>query len=137
MCAKEHATYVFKWPVNTRRHINRPNPQSFAAFKENNPFFWQYFVPGVPAYLNNNVNCNLGFVNGSPLTTHSLTFSEEFHYNNILQHIEDMKSKGCPISYGSEIVVPEPLAVNVVIAESLDGKPVSSNGSNSLTSFMS
>jgi hypothetical protein len=126
MWAKEHATYVFKWPVNTRRHINRPNPQSFAAFKENNPFFWQYFVPGVPAYLNNNVNCNLGFVNGSPLTTHSLTFSEESHYNDILQHIEDMKSKGCPIPYGSEIVVPEPLAVNVVIAESLDGKPVSS-----------
>ena len=124
MWAKENKTYVFKWPINTRRHVNRPNPQSFARCKENNPFFWQFFVPGVPAYLNNNVHCNL--VNGSPLTAHSLTFSEESQYNDILQHIEDMKTMGSPIPYGSEIIVPEPLAVNVVLTESLDGKPVSS-----------
>ena len=33
---------------------------------------------------------------------------------------------GTPILYGSEIVVSEPLAVNVIVTESLDNKPISS-----------
>ena len=90
MWARENSTYVFRWPNRIRSHVNKPDVGSMEKLKEENAFFWQFFVPGVQAYLNNNVNPDVALVNGSPLITHSLTFETPDKYNKILKHIEDV-----------------------------------------------
>jgi hypothetical protein len=133
MWAKEHKTYVFKWPSHTQRFVNRPGPEKMSQLKEDNAFFRQLFVPNAKCYLNNKVNNHKALVNGSPLISHSLTFDTPDKFAKIVQHIEDMKAQGRDIPYGSEIIVDQPLAVNFIIQPTLDGKPVSTKRQKQLT----
>ena len=125
MWAKEQKTYVFKWRSKDTKYVNKPNVNDLAKLQQTHAFFWQFFVPGAPAYLNNNVNPDIALVNGSPLITHSLTFEQKSHYHKIIEHINTMRVNGTPVPHGSEILVPQPLAVNVIVQETLDGKPIS------------
>ena len=60
-------------------------------------------------------------VNGSPATLHSLTFSDPDEHSRIMQHIAlDMS-----LPFGEEIEIAPPLAVNVQITPTLDGKHIS------------
>jgi len=124
MWAKEHRTYVLKWRTKDSNYVNKPNANDLAKLQQTHAFFWQFFVPGATAYLNSNVNPEIALVNDLPLITHSLAYEKKNQYQKIIQHIDDMKRDGSPIPYGSEIHVPEPLAVNVIVQESLDGKPI-------------
>jgi len=118
-------TYVLKWKSKDTKYVNKPNANDLAKLQQTHAFFWQFFVPGAPAYLNNNVNPDIALVNGSPLITHSLTFEQRSHYQKIIDHINTMRLHGTPVPYGSEILVPQPLAVNVIVQETLDGKSIS------------
>ena len=124
--AIDNKTYVFKWKCLTARHINHPSAEAMQDILDKNAFFWQFWAPGVSSYLDNNINGDLALVNGAPVTMHSLTFDDPQKYQAILDEIEELRdSQGNPLPFGSEIEIEEPLAVNVVMEKSLDGKPLS------------
>ena len=121
MFAKENKTYVFKWKCKILQEENRPPDSIMQHILEKHAFFWQYFVTGAPCNLSVNINGDVGLVNGSPATLHSLTFSDPDEHSRIVQHIDlDMS-----LPFGSEIEISQPLAVNVQITPTLDGKPIS------------
>ena len=119
--AKDNCTHVFKWKVKIGKEANRPEIQQAQSIRQQNAFFWQFFVAGAPCNLNKNINGELALVNGTPIKAHSLTFAteEELHrVQNLLQ------ARDAP-SFGTEIEIEQPLSVNFVVIPSLDGKPVS------------
>ena len=116
--ARERGTYVFKWKCSTSRHVNKPGLKDYQKAEEENSFFWQYWVEGAPANLSHNINGDVALVNGSPVTLHSLTFQDIAAYDKILAQLQGPH----PPTVGSEIEIDVPLAVNVVVDESLDGK---------------
>ena len=120
--AQEHKSYVFRWRSRVHEEKNRPPMDKLQPILEENAFFWQYFTPGAPAYLSQNINCDVALVNGSPITLHSLTFEDIHEYNRIMDIIEGPH----PPPFGSEIEIEEPTSVNVTITPSLDSKPISS-----------
>lgn len=124
MWAKEHKTYVFKWPVLERQHVNRPELSSMKDIRDQHAFFWQLFVPGADSCLNTNVNPDLSMVNGSPLVSHSLTFDDPKEYRQLVRHLETQD-----VPHGSETEVVEPIATNFIVKEQLDDKPISSKRS--------
>ena len=77
------------------------------AITDQNAFFWQFWVPGAPCNLSHNINCDLALVNGAPMTTHSLTFSDpnEFH------RIQSLSSGPNALPFGTEIEIDVPLAL--------------------------
>ena len=86
---------------------------------EDNAFFWQYWVAGGPGYLLHNVNYNLALVNGSPINLHSVVLAKGQSLDKVIQ---DALAKGLP--FGSEIEIDPPFALNIIIEEKLDGKPL-------------
>ena len=62
------------------------------------------------------------------MTTHSLTFQDSKELDTLK---ELMKTK----KFGTEIKVPEPLAVNMTVKESLDEKPISAKRQRVLDTF--
>ncbi len=112
--AQQHQTYVFKWKCKDGRYCNKPSGDSF---KDKHAFFYQYFVAGADAYLNNNINAEIALVNGSPVKLHSLTLHDSDTVESIIE-----QAKMNHIPYGSEIEIDEPLAVNVSIVQKLHGK---------------
>ncbi|CAB9516444.1 helicase PIF1 [Seminavis robusta] len=119
--AKHHQTFVFKWKCRVRKEVNRPPSSQMASIRESNSFFWQYWVPHAPCHLSHNINCDLALVNGSPVTAHSLTFSNQEEFSRV----QDLLLGPHPPPYGSEITIQEPLSVNMLINPSLDSKPIS------------
>ena len=89
--------------------VNRPNDEELPTLLQNHSFFWQYFVPGAPAYLDSNINTNLGLVNGALITLHSLTFENEADQQRVFELCNTQPD------YGSELIIPLPTAVNVVV----------------------
>jgi hypothetical protein len=90
-----------------------------AQAKEENAFFWQYWVPGADAYITSNINPDIALVNGTPAKMHSLTLADDKSFENILQHAQMSN-----LPFGSEIEIDPPLAVNVEIVQMLDNKPL-------------
>ena len=87
----------------------RPNDEELPTLLQDHSFFWQYFVPGAPAYLDSNINTNLGLVNGALITLHSLTFENEADQQRVFELCNTQPD------YGSELIIPLPTAVNVVV----------------------
>ena len=54
--AQEHKTYVFKWKVRIGKEVNRPSLEDMEQIREDNAFFWQFFVKGAPYHLTQCVN---------------------------------------------------------------------------------
>ena len=121
MFAKENSTYVLKWKCKLGKQQNTPPNQQMEQCMRKNAFFYQYWVPGAQCNLSYNVNGELALVNGAPMVTHSLSFSNQEAFNHILDVIEGEN----PPEFGSEIEIDPPLAVNMVVSQSLDNKPVS------------
>ena len=121
--AKQNKTYVFKWRTTLGKHENKPPTNHMGNILEENAFFWQFWVPGAPAFLTHDINGELGLVNGAPITTHSLTFTDIGEH----ERIESILQGENPPPFGTEIAVKEPLSVNVIVNESLDDKPISSH----------
>jgi hypothetical protein len=114
--AKHTDSFVFKWKVRCKKWLNKPPTSEMDDIEQSHPFFWQYFVPGADAFLNNNINPSLGMVNGSSITCHSLSISNPLQ----VQAIQDAMST---LQKGSEIVLQSPPdAINVIIQPALDGK---------------
>ena len=118
--AKENNTFVFKWKCKTRKAKNKPPPDDYNTTREKFAFFWQFWVPGAPCYLDHNINGSVALVNGAPLTTHSLTFANQSDYNHLLSTLQNND-----LPFGTEVEIEEPLAVNMIINGSLDNKPIS------------
>lgn len=118
--AVEHGTYVFKWRTKTTKHINQPPSSEMDSRREENSFFWQFWVPGAPANLKSNINGELALVNGSPVTTHSLTFADQEKHQFLLDHLNGHSAP----PFGTEIEVEIPVSVNMIIEPTLDGKPM-------------
>ena len=119
--AQEHKTYVFKWKVRIGKEVNRPSLEDMEQIREDNAFFWQFFVKGAPYHLTQGVNNDLAMVNGSPLKGHSLTLADKEEHDRI---VELLKGSDAP-PFGSEIEIQEPAAINMIVEPSLDGQPLS------------
>jgi hypothetical protein len=112
--AKDHNTYVFKWKVNVKSIENPPIESMMEHIEDDNSFFWQYFVAGAQIHLTDKINGELALVNGTPATLHSIEITYEQQ--------KEIEKKQEDLPYGSEIIIDEPLYVNVKIDKSLDGK---------------
>lgn len=123
MWAKQNDTYVFKWRTRLRKEVNRPSSETLESVRDENAFYWQYFVARAPSNLGHNINGQLALVNGAPLLCHSLTFADAADFERVQALLE---SNDAP-PYGSEIIISEPAAVNMVVLPSLDDKPPSSH----------
>jgi len=89
---------------------------------EDNAFFWQCWVgAAAPCNLSHNINGEVALVNGAPIRTHSLTFSDHSEHNRIRSLTEGKDA----LPFGTEIEILEPLSVNMEICQSLDQKEVS------------
>ena len=115
--AAYHQTYVLKWHNTATHYINRPTNEEMPSIMQQHPFFWQFFVAGAEAYLDWNINTDLGLVNGSLIKLHSLTFENDADKKTVL----DMcKTPG--LKYGSEIIIPTPAFVNIIVHENDDSQ---------------
>ena len=121
MWATEHKSFVFRWKVKVRRQENRPPIQHRQTIIVKNAFFWQFWVAGAPSNLTYNVNGNMALVNGAPITTHSLSYSDRQEYDRILGLTQGPDA----LPFGSEIEIDTPLAANMIMNKSLDDKEVS------------
>ena len=110
MFALYYNTYVLKWPTKISKFINRPSDEELPDLLNSNAFFWQYFVPGAPAYLDSNINIDLGLVNGAVITLHSLTFDNAEDQKKVFELCNNEN-----VDHGSEIIIPLPAAVNVLV----------------------
>ena len=114
-------TYVFKWRCKLKKEQNRPSSSAMNKIREDNAFLWQFWITGAPANLSHNINGDLALVNGAPITLHSLTWDDEKEFIRI----QELTKEDSALPFGSEIEIAQPLAINVAIDKSLDGKPVS------------
>jgi hypothetical protein len=119
--AEENNTYVFKWRCKLKNQQNRPSSSAMNKITEDNAFFWQFWIAGAPANLSHNINGDLALVNGAPITLHSLTWDDEKEFIRI----QELTKEDSALPFGSEIEIAQPLAINVAVDKSLDGKPVS------------
>jgi len=115
--ARDHQTYVFKWKNQTQKWKNKP--ADLTQLYEENETLWQYFVPGADAFLNRNINAQLGLANGTQVVCHSLTLDPSGGDFDRLSTL--LLERNLP--YGSEVIMDQPpLAVNMRILPGLDGK---------------
>ena len=126
--AIEHKTYVFKWRCKDTAHVNKPNINDYNRIVAKEAFFWQFWVPNAPAHLGHNVNPSLALVNGSPVLTHSLTFSDRKQF---LQVMSILEGPDIP-AFGTEIEIDPPLSLNMRIKKTLDDKPMSTTRAKQL-----
>jgi hypothetical protein len=126
--AKKNKTYVFKWRSKTRKHINPADVEAMGHIRENNSFFWQYWVQDAPGFLSSTINGEMGLVNGSPVKMHSLTFQSQAEHTRI----EQLLNGPNPPPFGSEIEVDIPIYVNMELISSLDNQVVTDRKQNQL-----
>ena len=114
--AHDKQTCVIRWRANVGKWQGKPIlPAVVADLQDTDPCFWQYFVPGVDAYLTYNMNPVLGLANGTPIQLHSLTLT---HHQ--LLHVESLMASVEP---GGTITLDEPpVAVNIKIGSLHDVK---------------
>ena len=65
------------------------------------------------AYLDSNINADIALVNGSLITLDSLTFDNENDRQNVFEMCNNNSRHKLP--YGSELIIPKPTAVNVIV----------------------
>ena len=75
--AKHHSRVLIRWKRSLTGAAARSMDSSVrdALFEEEHGL-WDYFVPGAPAVMNENLMQAKGLVNGTPCTMHSLVLSE-------------------------------------------------------------
>ncbi len=66
--AKKHGVHLYRWrskmdELSWDGKPEKPEDQQEAIDKD--PTFWQWFVPGIHVYLNQNINVGLGMANGT------------------------------------------------------------------------
>jgi Helicase len=85
-------------------------------------FFWDYFVPGAPAFITENLNTTLGLANGTSILCHSLSFFENMEYDLINKLITEQEN-----NFGNFVTLPfPPASVNICVCGSIDNKPITS-----------
>ena len=117
--AKRHNTFLYRWPLHLHKWKNRPLLNSHRQTVSQHPVFWQYFVPGAPAYLTNNLNTSLGLANGTKVELHSLTFSSQI----IGEYIADRylsQPPGTVITLTGDLI---PASVNIKLDKHLWSTP--------------
>ena len=116
--AKEQNTFLFRWRNNIKEWKNKPLlSEERLDVHDKEPCFWQYFVADSDAFVNSNINTNLGLANGTPVKLHSLTLESE-------DELEAVHSQMRSSPPGSTITLKHPpVSVNVSIPETFDGKP--------------
>ena len=106
--AKVHKTHVIRWRNRTTKWNAKPKDQDMLTLAQEDPAFYQYFVPSAPAFCTNNINTDLLLANGTNIKLHSLTPSST-HQRLQLESITTMP-------FGSVITLDQPpLAINVVL----------------------
>ena len=106
--AKKHCTHVIRWPSVCTKWKNKPASEADQMKANNDPAFYDYFVPGAPAFMNHNTNPHLQLVNGTQMHLHSLTPCSQEQETFILH-----QQKSLP--YGSIITLGEPPATIHVV----------------------
>jgi hypothetical protein len=113
-------------------HQNMPDQEDLQKYMDKHAFFWQFFVPGAKGYLNKTLNGNFALVNSAPITLHSLSV-DDCHE---LERIQTLTTGENKLPFGSEIEIQEPLSINVIIDESLDGKDITPKRNEQLKQLM-
>ncbi len=84
--ARKHGMHLIRWPCQMEESTWDGKPEKQEHREEavdRDPTFWQWFVPGIHVYLNQNVNVGLGMANGTRCKLHSLSFSDERTLRNV------------------------------------------------------
>ena len=97
-------THVFKWKNAVMGHVNKPDPQTLDNAAQTEAIFWQLWVPGAPARINQSVNGSLAIVNGAPVSTDSLTVQCLIGRQQIINLLQSSTSP----SFGDEIEIKVP-----------------------------
>ena len=101
--AKKNCTHVVRWPSICTKWKNKPPNEADEMKAKEDPAFYQYFVPGAPAFMNHNTNPHLQLVNGTQMLLHSLTPSSKEQETFILHQQQSLP-------YGDIITLTEPPA---------------------------
>lgn len=113
--AQHHNTVVIRWRKNLHFWSGRPhNTEKAEKALLEDPVFWQFFVPGAPAYIVTNINVKKQIANGTEATCHSLTLRDASKLN-VLEEAIRSSSPGTII----DLDIP-PLSVNVELSVPFD-----------------
>ena len=109
--AADHGSYVFRWRTKHDKWRNKPIlPEEQCQVLENDPCFWQLFVPGADVFLTQNLNTDLGLANGTPVQLHSMTFSSQ-HQVDLVTDLMAQQPPGSVITLDTS-----PLSVNMAVS---------------------
>jgi len=99
--AKQNNTHVIRWPVmvNNKTWINKP--ANTTHVRENDPLFYQFWVPDAVSFGTHNVSQESHVCNGTKLESHSLTFANE-------QQRQFVAEQRATLPAGSVITLKEP-----------------------------
>ena len=109
--AKKHCTHVVRWPSVCTKWKNKPPNEADEMKAKEDPAFYQYFIPGAPAFMNHNTNPHLQLVNGTQMILHSLTPSTK-EQETFIRHQQQS------LPHGSIITLMEPPASIHVVPNS-------------------
>ena len=103
--AKAKGRPVIRWKAHTRNWKQAP-PEHLKHEAYSDPCFYEYWVDGAEAFLNNTISKSLGLVNAQSFTCHSLTLHTPEQQNDLINRI----NSSVP---GEVITLPQqPLAIN-------------------------
>jgi len=110
--ASHHGSFLIRWHRDVSYRGWKGRPRSKEHIKQamsQNEIFYELFVQGARAYLNHNINTDIGLANGTEIKYDSISFDDpddERHYHMLM--------KGC--SPGDTITLHKPpSAINVEI----------------------
>lgn len=68
---------VYRWRSQSKKWMGKPSEIFLQDCINADPAFWEYYVRGAPVYVTDNIYKEIGLVNGTKATFHSLTFSSD------------------------------------------------------------
>ena len=103
--AKARGQVVLRWPSKRSNWSQKPRGE-FVETALEDPCFYEYFVRGAPAYINEAINSELHLYNGTQVYHHSLSFEDEDTYTTLQNYCKEVNA-------GTVINIPKPTSVNI------------------------
>jgi hypothetical protein len=108
--ARAKGVPVVRWRKIIDQWLEMPQEEILVQEAYNDPYFWQYFVPGSNAYCSDNLSVALKLANGTPVRLHSLSFATPEEEQSYLEAVNDDEC-----SPGDIVTLEQaPLTVNVI-----------------------
>jgi hypothetical protein len=79
--ARDRGLPIVRWRKDQKKWEDRPLDCDAQLKAMEDPYFWQYFVPGADAYCTENLCIPIKLANGTPVRLHSLSFTDTAEAN--------------------------------------------------------